>query len=151
MQLWFLGYMNWSFKSFSLIKLWMQNWVSTQTRPKHHLLVPSQYMGGRPWVKGIRGCDLAVGRKRESILGFQLKLRWGKMSCLDESSENKEGWEIRQAIFFWEWGMVQSTQCNGSGWVAGKPVGSLEKTPTTSQKRVRGKNGKSFHGKQYKR
>ena len=29
MQLWFLGYMDWSFKSFSLIKLWVQNWVST--------------------------------------------------------------------------------------------------------------------------
>ena len=28
MQLWFLGYMDWSFKSFSLIKLWVQNWVS---------------------------------------------------------------------------------------------------------------------------
>ena len=70
---------------------------------------------------------------------------------LDESSENRERWEIRQAIFVWEWGMVQPTQCNGSGWAAGKPVGSLEKTPTTSQKRVRGKNGKLFHGKQYKR
>ena len=29
MQLWFLGYMDWSFKSFSLIKSWVQNWVFT--------------------------------------------------------------------------------------------------------------------------
>ena len=29
MQLWFLGYMDWSFKSFSLTKSWVQNWVST--------------------------------------------------------------------------------------------------------------------------
>ena len=29
MQLWFLGYLDWSFKSFSLIKSWVQNWVST--------------------------------------------------------------------------------------------------------------------------
>ena len=34
------------------------------TRPKHHLLVPSQYIGGRPRVKGMKGCGLAVGRKR---------------------------------------------------------------------------------------
>ena len=30
----------------------------------HHLLVPSQYMGGGPQVKTFRGCGLAVGRKR---------------------------------------------------------------------------------------
>ena len=35
-------------------------------------------MGGGPHVKGIRGCGLAVGRKRESILGFLLKLLWEK-------------------------------------------------------------------------
>jgi len=32
--------------------------------PKHHLLVPSQYMGGGSRVKGIRGYGLAVRRKR---------------------------------------------------------------------------------------
>ena len=41
---------------------------------RHHLLVPSQYMGGGPQVKVFRGCGLAVGRKRGSILGFLLKL-----------------------------------------------------------------------------
>ena len=42
--------------------------------PGHHLLVPSQYMGGGPRVKVFRGCDLAVGRNGGSILGFPLKL-----------------------------------------------------------------------------
>ena len=42
--------------------------------PRHHPLVPSQYMGGGPQVKGFRGYGLAVGRKRESIFGFSLKL-----------------------------------------------------------------------------
>ena len=31
--------------------------------PGHHLLVPNQYMGGGPSVKGFKGCGLAVGRK----------------------------------------------------------------------------------------
>ena len=31
--------------------------------PSHHLLVPSQYMGGGPWVKGIRVCS--GGREKE--------------------------------------------------------------------------------------
>ena len=42
--------------------------------PRHHLLVPSQYIGGGPRVQVFRGCGLAVGRKKESILGFLLKL-----------------------------------------------------------------------------
>ena len=44
--------------------------------PRHHLLVPSQYMGGGPVVKAFRGCGLVVGRKKESILGFPLKFLW---------------------------------------------------------------------------
>ena len=59
-----------------------QKW-SIHTGPRHHLLVPSQYMRGGPQVKGIIGCGLAVGRKRESILGFPLKLLWGEMSYWD--------------------------------------------------------------------
>ena len=35
-------------------------------------------MGGGPQVKGIRGCGLAVGRKKGSILRFPLKLLWEK-------------------------------------------------------------------------
>ena len=35
--------------------------------------------------------------------------------------------------------MVHPTQCNGSGWAAGKPGGNLGRMPTTSQKRLRGK------------
>ena len=50
------------------------------TRLKHHLLVPSQYRGGGPWVRGKRGYGLAVGRSGKPILGFPLKLFWGK--CL---------------------------------------------------------------------
>ena len=44
----------------------------------HHLLVPNQYIGGGPRVKVFKGCGLAVGRKKESILGFPLKLLWEK-------------------------------------------------------------------------
>ena len=47
--------------------------------PSHHLLVPSQYMGGGPRVKGIGGCGLVVGRKRGFILGFPLKLLWNHL------------------------------------------------------------------------
>ena len=32
--------------------------------PGYHLLVPIQYMGGGPLVKGFRGCGLAVGGKQ---------------------------------------------------------------------------------------
>ena len=42
--------------------------------PRHHLLVPNQYMGVGPQVKNIRRCGLAMGRKKRSILGFQFKL-----------------------------------------------------------------------------
>jgi len=31
--------------------------------PEHHQPIPSQYKGGRPTVKGFRGCGLVVGRK----------------------------------------------------------------------------------------
>ena len=47
-------------------------------RLKHHSLVPSQYRGGGPWVKGKRGYGLAVGKRGKLILGFPLKLFWGK-------------------------------------------------------------------------
>ena len=50
------------------------------TRFRHHLLVPSQYRYGRPWVRGKREYGLAVGRRGKSILGFLLKLFWRK--CL---------------------------------------------------------------------
>ena len=45
---------------------------------------------------------------------------------------------------------MQPTQCNGSGWAAGRSVGSLGRTPTVSQKLLMGKNGKSCYDKQYK-
>ena len=49
-----------------------------RTRLRHHQLVPSQYRGGGPWVRGKRGYGLAVGRRGEPILRFPLKLFWGK-------------------------------------------------------------------------
>ena len=45
-----------------------------RTRLRHHQLVPSQYRGDGPWVRGKRGYGLAVERKGKSILGFPLKL-----------------------------------------------------------------------------
>ena len=47
-------------------------------RLRYHLPVPSQYRGGGPRVLGKRGCGLTVRRRREPILGFPLKLFWGK-------------------------------------------------------------------------
>ena len=46
-------------------------------------------MGGGPWIKGIKGCGLAMGRKRGPILGFSLKLLWGEMPCWDGISLKK--------------------------------------------------------------
>ena len=37
----------------------------------------------------------------------------------------------------------QHIQCNGSGWVIGRPVDSLGRTPIRVQKQLRGKNDKS--------
>ena len=47
--------------------------------------------------------------------------------------------------------MAQPTQCSSGGWAADRPVGSLERIPITGQKRLKGKNDKSCHGRQYKR
>ena len=47
-------------------------------RLQHHPLVPSQYKHGGPWARGKRGYGLVVDRKGKSILGFLLKLFWGK-------------------------------------------------------------------------
>ena len=44
----------------------------------HHLLVPSQYMGGGPRVKVFRGCSLIVGRKWGLLWEFPLKFFWEK-------------------------------------------------------------------------
>ena len=48
------------------------------TRLKLHPLVPSQYKGGGPWVRGKRGYGLAVRRREKPILGFSLKFFWRK-------------------------------------------------------------------------
>ena len=48
------------------------------TRLRHHPLVPSQYRGGGPWVRGKKGYGLAVGRSEKSILEFPFRLLWGK-------------------------------------------------------------------------
>ena len=52
----------------------------THTILRHHQLVPSQYRSDGPWVRGKRRYGLAMGRKGELILGFPLKLFWGKCS-----------------------------------------------------------------------
>ena len=49
-----------------------------RTKLRHHPLVPSQYRGDGPWVRGKRGYGLAVGRRGKFILGFPLKLFWEK-------------------------------------------------------------------------
>ena len=48
------------------------------TRLMHHLLVPNQYRGSEPWVRGKKGYGLAVERRGKPVLGFSLKLFWGK-------------------------------------------------------------------------
>ena len=40
----------------------MQRIVEFTQRLEHHLLVPRQYKGGRPSVKGFIGCGLVVER-----------------------------------------------------------------------------------------
>ena len=62
--------------------------------PRHHLLVPNQYMGGGPQVKAFKRCGLAVRRKRGSILGFPLKLFWERCSVRMTSNpkEVSMGW-----------------------------------------------------------
>ena len=47
-------------------------------RLKHHQLVPSQYRNGGPWVRVKRKYGSEVRRSGEPILGFPLKLFWGK-------------------------------------------------------------------------
>ena len=62
--------------------------------PRYHLLVPSQYMGGGPQVKGIKGCGLVGGRKKWSILEFPLKLLWGEMFYWDSISPKRSKYEL---------------------------------------------------------
>ena len=45
--------------------------------PRHHLYVPSQYMGGGPSVKGFKECGLKVGRK-EVYSGVPTETLFGK-------------------------------------------------------------------------
>ena len=47
--------------------------------------------------------------------------------------------------------MAWLTQYSGSGWTDSRPVGSPKRASTIGQRRLRGKNGKSCHGRQYKR
>ena len=43
--------------------------------------------------------------------------------------------------------MAWSTQCSGGGWAASRPVGNPGRTPTTGQRGLRGKSGKSYNGR----
>ena len=60
--------------------------------PGHHLLVPSQYMGGGPWVKVFRWCGLVVGRKWGLFWGSRSSF-FGEISYWDGISpkSNKYG------------------------------------------------------------
>ena len=59
------------------------------TRPNHHLLVPSQYMGGGPRVKGMKGRGLAIGRKRV-YFGVLAQTSFGKKCPTGMASQPKE-------------------------------------------------------------
>ena len=48
------------------------------TRLRHHPFVPSQYRGGRPWVRGKKGYGLAMGRRGKPTLRCLLKVFWEK-------------------------------------------------------------------------
>ena len=57
---------------------------------RHHLPVPSQYRGRGPWGRSMKMCGLAVGRRREPILGFLLKLFWREKCLAKMTSHPKE-------------------------------------------------------------
>ena len=70
-----------------------------RTRFKHHLLVPNQYMGDGPWVKGKRGCGLAMGRRRSLFCGFRLSSFGGNVLLRWHSTQKRQTWaEITRCI-----------------------------------------------------
>ena len=52
-----------------------------RTRLKHNQLVPIQYRSGGSWVRDKKGYGLTMGRRGKHIVGFSLKLFWGKCSA----------------------------------------------------------------------
>ena len=61
---------------------------STHTRLRHYLPIPSQYRGGGPQVKGMRGFGLAIGR-RGAYFGVPAQALLGEMSCWDDNSSKR--------------------------------------------------------------
>ena len=57
--------------------------------PGHHLLVPNQYMGGGPSVKGFKGCSLAIGRK-EVYFRIPAKASFEEMIFWDDISPKRD-------------------------------------------------------------
>ena len=57
--------------------------------PGYHLLVPNQYMGGGPSVKGFKGCGLAVGRK-EVYFRIPAKASFEEMIFWDDISPKRD-------------------------------------------------------------
>ena len=47
--------------------------------------------------------------------------------------------------------MAQPTQCSVGSWAAGRLVSNTGRTPMTCKKQLSGKNGKSYHDRQYKK
>ena len=61
---------------------------SMHTRLRHRLPEPSQYRGGGPRVKGMRGCGLAIGR-RGAYFGVPAQFLLGEMFCWDNISPKR--------------------------------------------------------------
>ena len=56
--------------------------------PRHHLLVPSQYMGSGQRVKVFKECGLEVGR-REGLFWVPTQGSLREMSCWDDISPKR--------------------------------------------------------------
>ena len=138
-----------------------------RTRLRHHQLVPRQYRIGGSQVRSKKGYGLAVGRREKPILGFPLKLFWGK--CLTGMTyypkKGKMSWnhqvhairdserecpllseqechseqENKIRLFLCEWDVARPAQISDGGQATNRPVGGLGRTPTPRQKRLRGK------------
>ena len=61
-------------------------------RPRHYLLVHSQYKSGGSWVRGKRGYGLARGSRESPFWGFRLYSFGGDVLLGWHTTQKKEGW-----------------------------------------------------------